>query len=93
MRPSGEFDSTADYLPQTNILVTRFRTRDGILKLTDFMPVPPTGPEETEEARHTLIRIVEVERGAVDVEILCTPRFDYARADGPQGPTSARGPY
>jgi GH15 family glucan-1,4-alpha-glucosidase len=39
VRPAGAFDSTAHYEPGTNVLVTRFRTRTGILRLTDFMHI------------------------------------------------------
>jgi GH15 family glucan-1,4-alpha-glucosidase len=39
IRPEGEWTSTQRYLPRTNILETTFRTPEGIVALTDFMPV------------------------------------------------------
>ena len=42
--PTGEWDSVAQYLPNTNVLITKFRTREGTLKLTDFMPIPNHHP-------------------------------------------------
>ncbi|GMQ90169.1 MAG: hypothetical protein BMS9Abin10_0521 [Gammaproteobacteria bacterium] len=78
--PSAEFDSIAEYLPDTNVLTTRFRTRAGVMQLTDFMPVLYTGEGEWEEERQELYRLLEVVRGTVEVEIVFEPRFDYARA-------------
>lgn len=76
--PLGEYDSVAQYLPETAILVTRFRTRTGILQLTDFMAVG-YGAEEDVNDRSLLFRHIEVPDGTVDVTMLCMPRMDYAR--------------
>ena len=81
IQPGGEFDSKSEYLPQTNILITRFRNRTGIMKLTDFMPVRRSGPESHEEERHVFYRLIEMEQGQMDVVVRFEPRFDYARAD------------
>jgi len=78
--PSDDWDSVAEYIPDTNILVTKFRTRKGFMQVTDFMPVPFGGEEELEEEEHELYRLVEVTRGEVDVGLVFEPRFDYARA-------------
>lgn len=76
VQPVGRFDSTQSYLPQTNILVTDFRTREGVLRLTDFMPVI----HNTDTAkRHEVFRIVEMVQGWATVRIVFEPRFDYAR--------------
>jgi GH15 family glucan-1,4-alpha-glucosidase len=78
LSPTGEWDSTQEYLPETNILCTRFRTREGVLRLIDFMPVAAgdAGPEKPP----ALYRLAEVERGSVELRLLFEPRFDYARA-------------
>lgn len=76
--PSQEWDSTADYLKDTNVLVTRFRTRSGIARMTDFMPVVRERGE-MEESEHVLYRFLEVERGSIEMEIVFEPRFDYGR--------------
>lgn len=63
------------YLPDTNVLVTRFLQEDGVAEITDFMPVEPlyVGKE--------LIRMVSCVHGRVDFTMQCRPRFDYARAE------------
>jgi GH15 family glucan-1,4-alpha-glucosidase len=77
--PCDEYDSTAEYIPDTNILVTKFRTRKGILQITDFMPVHFAGSKESEEERPELYRLIEVTKGEVFVDVVIEPRFDYAR--------------
>jgi GH15 family glucan-1,4-alpha-glucosidase len=61
------------YLPDTNVLVTRFLSDDGVGEITDFMPVG--------EARHAhaLVRRVTGVRGPFGFRLTCAPRFDYAR--------------
>jgi GH15 family glucan-1,4-alpha-glucosidase len=78
--PVDEYNSVAEYIPGTNILQTRFRTRTGIMKLTDFMPVCACGREEMEEA-HELFRRVEIIKGNMEIRVVFDPRLDYARAD------------
>lgn len=63
------------YLPDTNVLVTRFLSARGIAEVTDFMPVG----EGAERPR--LIREVRVTRGSLTIEVDCRPAFDYARQD------------
>ncbi len=65
------------YWPDTNVLVTRFLTTDGVGQVTDFMPV---GLREGELGYHCLVRQVHVVRGAMPFEMVCRPAFDYARA-------------
>ncbi len=80
VRPLEPFDSTAAYLPGTNILTTTFRTRTGTLRLTDFMPVSENVERDYEREVHDVYRKVEVVDGEVDVRVSFSPRFDYARA-------------
>ncbi|HEY4107956.1 glycoside hydrolase family 15 protein [Puia sp.] len=94
---SPEFDQMKQkqlYLPDTNVLLTRFLSADGVGEITDFMPV---GLKEERK----LIRRVTTIRGKVTYKLTCAPRFDYARdehkarqtgpneivfhADGPNG--------
>ncbi|MDA2915642.1 glycoside hydrolase family 15 protein [Nitrospinae bacterium AH_259_B05_G02_I21] len=65
------------YLPETNVLVTRFLSPDGVGEVIDFMPVPA---DVKEEDHHQLIRRVKVVRGAMAFRVQCRPAFDYARA-------------
>ncbi len=66
------------YLPDTNVLVTRFLSADGVGEIYDFMPVERTA--EVREAAHRLVRVVQVVRGSMGFRVDCSPRFDYARA-------------
>src|SRR5947209_6045379 len=62
------------YLPDSNILLTRFLSPEGVAEISDFMPV------EEVERPHTLVRRVKTVRGEICFRMLCAPRFDYARA-------------
>ncbi len=64
------------YLPETNILITRFFTLDGVGEITDFMPIQPA-KEHTRH--HRIIRAVRVVRGSLTFELTCRPAFNYAR--------------
>jgi GH15 family glucan-1,4-alpha-glucosidase len=63
------------YLPDTNILLTRFLSDDGVAELTDFMPVV----DGQEAYAHQIIRMVRVIKGSIRFQLRCSPRFDYAR--------------
>jgi GH15 family glucan-1,4-alpha-glucosidase len=59
------------YLPDTNVLLTRFLSAEGVGEITDFMPV-----EELYSGKE-LIRRVTTVRGEVSYQMLCQPRFNY----------------
>jgi GH15 family glucan-1,4-alpha-glucosidase len=61
------------YLPETNILLTRFLADEGVAELTDYMPIGTDGGQPNE-----IIRTVAVIRGEVDFKMRCEPRFNYA---------------
>ncbi|HEY9363261.1 MAG TPA: glycoside hydrolase family 15 protein [Chitinophagaceae bacterium] len=62
------------YLPETNILLTRFFSEQGITEVIDFMPV------NTDERDCAVVRKITTIRGKIEYSVLCAPRFDYARA-------------
>src|SRR5438067_8214545 len=64
------------YLPDTNVLITRFFTPEGVGEIQDFMPIQAATPSEH---RHRLIRRVLVVRGEMDWMIEVQPAFDYGR--------------
>ena len=66
------------YLPDTNVLVTRFLSADGVGEIYDFMPVESSAGRR--DASHRLVRVIQVVRGVMSFRIDCSPRFDYARA-------------
>jgi GH15 family glucan-1,4-alpha-glucosidase len=75
----GAWESKQLYFPDTNVLITRFFTYDGVGEVQDFMPIE--GQVHEGVHRHRLIRRVIVVRGQMRFEIEVQPRFDYARAE------------
>jgi GH15 family glucan-1,4-alpha-glucosidase len=65
------------YLPETNVLVTRFLTHEGAVEIVDYMPVKPV-PDLT-GVRHDIVRRVAGLRGTMHVRMDCVPAFNYAR--------------
>ena len=63
------------YLPDTNILISRFLSNEGVAEVSDFMPVDETGNGRV------LVRRAKTVRGVVHFHMVCQPRFDYARAE------------
>jgi hypothetical protein len=61
------------YLPDTNILLTRFLAEEGVAELTDYMPIGSDGEQPNE-----IIRTMAVIRGEVEFKVRCQPRFNYA---------------
>jgi GH15 family glucan-1,4-alpha-glucosidase len=64
------------YWPDTNVLVTRFLSPDGVGQITDFMPV---GVAADAPGYHWLVRSVTVVRGTMTFRLACCPAFDNAR--------------
>ena len=65
------------YLPDTNILITRFLMPDGVGEVQDFMPPPRSGAAAH---CHRMIRRVVPVRGRMRFVVDVAPRFDYGRA-------------
>src|SRR5262249_46667238 len=69
------------YLPDSNVLMTRFLTPDGVGEVVDFMPIrPETAPKKRED--HQIFRIVRGVRGVIPFRLECRPAFDYGRRPG-----------
>jgi GH15 family glucan-1,4-alpha-glucosidase len=66
------------YWPETNVLVTRFLSADGVGEVRDFMPV---AGRAYDPRQRQIIRTVRAVRGTVTFHVDCKPAFDYARAD------------
>ncbi|MYS24077.1 Glucoamylase (glucan-1,4-alpha-glucosidase), GH15 family [Streptomyces sp. DvalAA-14] len=65
------------YFPETNILITRMLTDDGIVEIQDFMPlVRAHDPGH----RQRLVRRVVGIRGRMRMSVEIAPRLDYGRA-------------
>ncbi|ERS95534.1 uncharacterized protein SPSK_02299 [Sporothrix schenckii 1099-18] len=83
------------YLPSSNILLTRYIHEEGVVDLVDFFPRPKetavvsrapgqggvrAARSVQEELKKWLVRRVECIRGRMELEIELFPAFDYARA-------------
>jgi GH15 family glucan-1,4-alpha-glucosidase len=64
------------YWPDTNVLITRFLTPDGVGEVQDFMPL-----SSMTRVSATLIRRVICVRGEMPFRAEIEPRFDYGRQD------------
>lgn len=63
------------YLPETNVLLTRFLSSEGVAEVSDLMPIPARGTPRC------IVRRAKTVRGTVHFRMICDPRFDYARAE------------
>ncbi len=62
------------YLPDTNVLLTRFLSVEGVSEITDFMPV-----EALYDGKEIVRRMTTI-RGEITYEMQCRPRFNYGRS-------------
>ena len=70
------------YLLDSNILLTRFLSPEGVMEVSDFMPlsVCPSSAGDGRDNPTQLVRRVKVVRGEMRCRVVCAPRFDYARS-------------
>jgi alpha,alpha-trehalase len=79
------------YEPGTNIVETTWMTPSGWLVVRDALTIGPwkdssdpmshTRPPTDTDADRVLVRTIECIQGSVQIELICEPAFDYARAD------------
>ena len=62
------------YLPDSNILLTRFLSDHGVAEISDYMAM------DTALAGRALVRRVKAVRHGLQFRLRCAPRFDYGRA-------------
>lgn len=87
VRPSGGSSIYRRYIQDTNLLITEFHTRTGLVRLTDFMPaLSEEDKRETMIPFRSILRIVEGIEGSVEMEAQCFPRPD----DGQRTPRFKR---
>ncbi|MEL7974823.1 glycoside hydrolase family 15 protein [Isoptericola sp. F-RaC21] len=77
------------YEPGSNVLTTTWKTpsswvevRDGLTmgpRATEDTVTPHTRPPADDDADHLLVRTVRCLEGAVELELVCEPGFDYGR--------------
>lgn len=78
--PLAEGVNRQMYLPETNVLMTRFLRPDGVAEVIDFMPVRENGARPGVQAPSEIIRIVRGVRGTTRIRMECAPAFGYALA-------------
>jgi alpha,alpha-trehalase len=77
------------YEPGTNVLSTTWKTPTGWVLVRDALTMGPrqeddlitphTRPPADDDADHVLVRTVRCLVGAVEIELVCEPAFDYGR--------------
>ena len=69
------------YMPDTNVLMTRFLSEDGVAEVVDFMPVLESAGGLTAQKTHQLIRTARAVRHRACFRLECFPAFDYGREE------------
>ena len=77
LSPSESFTTKQSYEGETNVLSTIFESKQGRIKLTDFMPCFMEKGEL--KGLHEIHRIVDCVEGELGLRIIFQPRLDYAR--------------
>ena len=67
--------SKQHYWPDTNVLITRFYNAEGIVEITDYMPV---GSDIVNEYDYRIVRRVKGIHGRMRMKMECYPAFNYA---------------
>jgi len=67
------------YMPETNVLLTRFMRAEGVGEVIDFMPVRNDRAKDSHSVTHEIVRIARAVRGAFRFRLECAPAFNYAR--------------
>jgi alpha,alpha-trehalase len=81
------------YLPGTMVLETTWMTRTGFLVVYDFLAIGPWHHEVEREGKHRrapsdyeaedcMVRIATCVQGLIDLNMECSPQFDYAQNAG-----------
>ena len=81
INPSWKYKPKQAYAPNSNILVTKFLSEQGVGQVTDLLV--PSGANHTGAQRRAalpwLIRKVESVRGTIPYHMDCSPAFNYAQ--------------
>jgi GH15 family glucan-1,4-alpha-glucosidase len=77
LTPVGEFEVARRYLGRTNVLETTYRTRDGVVRVTEALTLQDGGLLPWVE----LARRIEGVEGTVRLEWRMEPRFDWGRVE------------
>ncbi len=76
IRPAAPaFRSKQQYLPDSNVLVTKFQAGSSSVLLTDFMPIS----DDITACDNQVVRLLRCEKGSMEMDLHFEPRLDYAR--------------
>ena len=75
LAPAGEFEAARRYIGRTNVLETTYRSADGVVRVTEALPLQDGGLLPWVE----LARRIEGIEGKVPLEWRMEPRFDWGR--------------
>ncbi|WP_052091418.1 glycoside hydrolase family 15 protein [Modestobacter caceresii] len=95
LAPKDEYTAERDYVEDTLVLRTVFRTESGAVAITDALSLQPgaRGHDIGLRSPHALLRRVEGLEGAVTLQTTVSPRFEYGltvpRWSGDRGSWSA----
>lgn len=78
--PTDTFKANHSYLENTNVLETIFTCDTGRARLLDFMPTFGVSDQPVSQPLAAVARIIEGMDGDIEIESVCVPRPDYARA-------------
>jgi GH15 family glucan-1,4-alpha-glucosidase len=90
IRPARGAPDGRRYLPETNVLETRFRAETGALVLTDAMTLQSERPGAL-APEHELLREAACTGGQVDVHVRCDPRPGFGARDAAFAPAGGWG--
>jgi len=79
LAPTVECAVRQMYLPDTNVLMTRFFADAGMAEIIDFMPIGREAGGETQQESRQVVRIAKSIRGSIPFRMECRPAFDFAR--------------
>lgn len=65
------------YLPDTNVLITRFLANEGVAEISNYMVLS----EDGSDCEQALVRRAKCVHGEATFRLRFEPRFDYARSD------------
>jgi GH15 family glucan-1,4-alpha-glucosidase len=71
-----DFEEKQLYLPETNVLITRFLSEEGIAEISNYMVLS----EEPGDCEQALVRRAKCVHGEVTFRLRFEPRFNYARS-------------
>lgn len=71
-----DFKEKQLYLPETNVLITRFLSDDGVAEISNYMVLS----ENDSDCEQALVRRAKCTLGEVTFQLRFEPRFNYARS-------------